>query len=315
MALRTRVEPDCSGRCACSQTDGHSAIAAITGARKSFGCGLVKRIRSIPSTASQARSSSSNELPTSRPYELTFWPSSVSSLTPARARPSTSARISPGRRDTSRPRTDGTMQYEQAELQPIEICTQAWKRRSRCSGSRPANARSSAIPNAPRSTPSPPAPRPFLPPRPQPLAEVRDRARPEGDVDVRVEREQPLALRLGVAAADGDHLLRLALLQRPCLGEVRGEALVGLLADRAGVEDEHVGLRLFPRLAEPELFEHALDPLRVVRVHLAPEGRHVVAPHGDRLAPVATWNPLFGFAESGAMIVRRRLRAALTGRQ
>ena len=115
--------------------------------------------------------------------------------------------------------------------------------------------------------------------RAEPLAQVRDRARPEGDVHVRVEREQPLALRLGVAAADGDHLLRLALLQRARLGEVRGEALVGLLADRAGVEDEHVGLVLLPRLAEPELLEHALDPLRVVGVHLAAERRDVVAAH------------------------------------
>ena len=30
MAFSTRVEPDCSGRCACSQTEAHSAIAAIT---------------------------------------------------------------------------------------------------------------------------------------------------------------------------------------------------------------------------------------------------------------------------------------------
>ena len=87
IAFSTRVEPDCSGRCACSQTDSHSAIAAITGARKSFGCGLVKRIRSMPSTPSQARSSSAKSLPTSRPYEFTFWPSSVSSLTPVAREP------------------------------------------------------------------------------------------------------------------------------------------------------------------------------------------------------------------------------------
>ena len=31
-----------------------------------------------------------------------------------------------GRAARSRPRTAGTMQYEQVELQPIEICTQAW---------------------------------------------------------------------------------------------------------------------------------------------------------------------------------------------
>ena len=174
------------------------------------------------------------ELPTSRPQELTFWPSSVSSLTPARARPSTSARISPGRRETSRPRTAGTMQYEQIELQPIEICTQAWKRRSRWSGSR---AGEGALLGDPERTA-----RDALAARAEPVAEVRDRAGPERDVDVRVEREETLALRLGVAAADGDHLLRVALLQRAGLREVCGEALVRLLADRARVEDEHVGL-------------------------------------------------------------------------
>ena len=50
------------------------------------------------------------------------------------------------------------MQYEQTELQPIEICTQAWKRRSWWRGRRPAKARSSPVPKAPRGTPSPPAP-------------------------------------------------------------------------------------------------------------------------------------------------------------
>ena len=108
---------------------------------------------------------------------------------------------------------------------------------------------------------------------------MRDRTRPEGDVDVRVELEEPLPLGLGVAAADDDHLLGLALLQRRGLGEVRGEALVGLLADRARVEDEDVRLVLRHRLPEAERLEHALDPLRVVGVHLAPEGRDVVPLH------------------------------------
>ena len=36
------------------------------------------------------------------------------------------------------------------------------------------------------------------------------------------------------------------------------------------------------RLAEPERLEHALDPLGVVGVHLAPERRDVVAPHRRR---------------------------------
>ena len=116
--------------------------------------------------------------------------------------------------------------------------------------------------------------------RADPVGEVRDRAGPEGDVDVRVQLEEPLPLRLGVAAADGDHLLGLARLEGRGLREVRGEALVGLLADRARVEDEDVRLVLRHRLAEPERLEHALDPLRVVGVHLAPESRDVIALQG-----------------------------------
>ncbi len=162
MRLSTRVEPDCSGRCACSHTAAQFAIVSITSGRKSLGCGLVNRMRSMPSTASTALSSSakpvSNSGRRSRPYEFTFWPSSVTSRTPWRASPVTSARISPGRRLTSLPRTRGTMQYEQTELQPIETCTHACTGRSRIVGSSAEKRRSSAMPNAWRSTPTPPAP-------------------------------------------------------------------------------------------------------------------------------------------------------------
>ncbi len=61
----------------------------------------------------------------SRPKEQTFWPSSVTSRTPSAARRSTSVTISPAGRDTSRPRVDGTMQYEHAQLHPTDICTHA----------------------------------------------------------------------------------------------------------------------------------------------------------------------------------------------
>ena len=111
---------------------------------------------------------------------------------------------------------------------------------------------------------------------------MRDRARPEGDVDERVEVEEPLALRLGVAAADGDHLLRVGALEHLRVAEVRGEPLVGLLADRARVEDEDVRLLLRDRLPQSQLLEHALDPLGVVSVHLAAERRDVVALHGGK---------------------------------
>ena len=116
--------------------------------------------------------------------------------------------------------------------------------------------------------------------RAEPLPEMRDRARAERDVDVRIQLEQPLTLCLGVAAADGDHGVRLCALLRDRVADVRGESRVRLLADRAGVEDDHVRLLLRGSLAEAELLEHALDPLGVVSVHLAAERRDVVAPHG-----------------------------------
>ena len=94
-----------------------------------------------------------------------------------------------------------------------------------------------------------------------PFAEVWDRSRAERDVHVRVELEQPLALRLGVAAAYCDHLLGIARLDRPRLGQASGEALVGLLADRAGVEDEDVSVALVRCLSEAQLLEHSLDSL------------------------------------------------------
>jgi len=60
MALSTASEPDCIGMCNCGQTLAVSAIAAMTSSVKSRGCGLVKRTRSRPSIAPQARSSLPN---------------------------------------------------------------------------------------------------------------------------------------------------------------------------------------------------------------------------------------------------------------
>ena len=122
------------------------------------------------------------------------------------------------------------------------------------------------------------------PTRAEPLAEVGDRAGAEGDVDVGIELEDPLALSLGEAAADGDHALGITSLACRCVAEISRELRVGLLADRACVEDDHVGLLGARSLAEAELLEHSLDPLRIVGVHLAPEGRDVVAPHCRRVA-------------------------------
>ena len=123
------------------------------------------------------------------------------------------------------------MQYEHFELQPIETCTHAWKRRSRCIGQLARERALVETEAAARDAHAAGA---------EPFAEMRDRAGTERDVDLRVELEEPLALRLGVAAADGDHRVRLPALAGDRVADVRGEPRVGLLADRAGVEDEHV---------------------------------------------------------------------------
>ena len=82
------------------------------------------------------------------------------------------------------------------------------------------------------------------------LAEARDVAGAVGQVDERVQLEQLVLDRLRPAAADDDHLGRIAQLGRARVHQAGVEALVGLLADRAGVEDEHVGVLGRGRLAE-----------------------------------------------------------------
>ena len=107
-----------------------------------------------------------------------------------------------------------------------------------------------------------------------------DRPGTERDVDGRVELEDPVPLRLRVAAADRDHAVRMLALARSCLAQVCRQLRVGLLADRAGVEDDDIRLGRGRRLPQPQFLEHALDALAVVSIHLTAEGRDVVAAHG-----------------------------------
>src|SRR5436305_3122 len=88
---------------------------------------------------------------------------------------------------------------------------------------------------------------------------------------VRARAADALALRLGVTAADRDDRVWPLALTLGRVPHVRREPLVGLLADRARVEDEDVRFVWVNRFAEPELFERALDPLGIVGVHLAAE--------------------------------------------
>src|SRR5436309_525413 len=62
----------------------------------------------------------------SLPYGFTFCPRSVTSTTPSRASPCTSASTSPRGRDSCGPRTSGTMQNVHRLSHPTETLTHAW---------------------------------------------------------------------------------------------------------------------------------------------------------------------------------------------
>ena len=133
MTRSSRSDPDCIGKWMCSHTASHPAMASTTSSVKSWGCGLVNRIRRMPSTPFTARRSSANRAflldpgtVRSRPYVFTFWPRSVTSTTPRRARPCTSATMSPSARERWGPRTRGTMQKVHRLSHPTLTATQAW---------------------------------------------------------------------------------------------------------------------------------------------------------------------------------------------
>jgi hypothetical protein len=128
------------------------------------------------------------------------------------------------------------MQYEQTELHPIEICSQPWNGRSRCDGSEPAKA--SNDPNQPRCPASPS------------WSGATNVARAEREIDEGIALEQLVAHRFGPAAADHDPLCRVATLERGDVHQVLEKPAVRLLADRAGVEDDDVGILGRGRLAE-----------------------------------------------------------------
>src|SRR4051794_35397816 len=111
------------------------------------------------------------------------------------------------------------------------------------------------------------------------LGELVDLTGAEGDVDERELAEDVVLDRLRPAPADADDALGIAPFERRRLAQMGDEALVGLLADRAGVEEDEVRIPRVGRLAVAERLEHALHALRVVLVHLAAERRDVVALH------------------------------------
>jgi hypothetical protein len=114
----------------------------------------------------------------------------------------------------------------------------------------------------------------------QKLRQLVHLAGAECDIDERKALEHLLLDGLRPAAADPDDSLRPLSLQALGRTEMRNEAAVGGLSDRAGVEEDQIRLIALLRLLIAERMQHPLHPLGVVLVHLTPEGGEVIALHG-----------------------------------
>src|SRR5207302_1494942 len=102
-------------------------------------------------------------------------------------------------------------------------------------------------------------------------------------VDVAGTLEDELPVLLGQASPDGDLEVGPAPLQRLQVAEVPVELVVGVLPDAAGVEHDEVGLVGGADRLHPLLREQPGEALRVVLVHLAPEGPDPEALPGHRI--------------------------------
>ena len=270
MARNTSSEPDCSGMCSDGMTAGVSAIAAMTSSVKSRGCGLVNRTRSKPSTAPTARSNVPNadRSPNSTPYALTLYPRRVTSTTPSATSAATSARMSPGRRSRSRPRSAGTMQNVQVLLQPTLTATQAEyallppRRQCRRKDLQRLGDLHLRLVLNPGSF--------------QQHRQRSDVVGAEDDVNPGRSSDDLGPVLLGQAAANGDLHARCARFDRGQVAEVAVELVVGVLPNCAGVEDDDVGRLVRARVDVAGLLEQPGEALGVVDVHLAPVGADVI---------------------------------------
>ena len=111
------------------------------------------------------------------------------------------------------------------------------------------------------------------------LGELRHLSGSECDIDERKALEDLVLDRLRPAAAHPDDLLGALGLQALGLPEMADQPVVSRLADGARVEEDEVGGLARRRLGVAERLEHALHALRVVLVHLTPEGGDVVRLH------------------------------------
>ena len=99
----------------------------------------------------------------------------------------------------------------------------------------------------------------------------------EHDVDVTRARDDLVPVLLREAAPDCDLQTRTPVLQRLQMTEMPVQFVVGVLTDATGVEHDDVGSFEIVGGFHPVRLEETRDALRIVFVHLTPEGANVEA--------------------------------------
>ena len=240
--------------------------------RMSFGCGLVYRIRSIPSTPSisleQAGEARRPAPPRSRPYELTFCPSSVTSADPVGGQ---AARLGhelarrtrhlppPGRRDdaVAADRVAPDRDLHPRLERPLPLGRQPARESPRTRRS-PARSASSLTRNS-ASLWTCPGPR---------ATSTNGNGRKISSLTDCAQHPPDRRRRAPGRAA----------FEALGLAQMRQEATVGRLTDRARVEQDQIGLR--PRLRLRRSPIDSSSPFirsESVHVHLAAERRQAIA--------------------------------------
>ena len=117
---------------------------------------------------------------------------------------------------------------------------------------------------------------PGLPQALEHRGEAVQRLRPEYQVDVGRAGRDAVPFLARDAAADSDHHVRSLLLEKAPFPEQREHLFLRLLPHRAGIDQEHVGLRRVVGPGHPMgCLEHVLHLAGVVLVHLTTECLYV----------------------------------------
>ena len=280
IARRTRSDPDCNGKWMCSQTCWEDAIASITSGVKSCGWGDVNRIRRTPSMRSTSRSRRANSGAFADPAHGEVAAVRVHVLPQQRhldhAGPDQALHLGEDVADRPGPLRPADERHDAERARVVASRGDRDPGPERVLPCRRQRTREDlrVLPDVHQRTLGLGAA--------QELEQVRQRVGPDHDVDPRRSPLDRPPVLLCEASGDDDPQLRVPILQRLQVAEVPVELVVGVLPDRARVQDDEPRLRDVLGGRHPIAQQQPADALRVMLVHLAPEGADQERPvHAD----------------------------------